>query len=79
MICYEKIDCSAFIDFSGKGVKYIICRYSYFPDGCKYQPYTCNNCHDFSMTVMNLSDFYILKLRVLIIESILLVLIKKKP
>ena len=25
-----------------------------------YQPYVCNSCYDFSMTVMNLSDFFIL-------------------
>ena len=29
----------------------------YFKDGFKYQPYVCNGCHDFSMTVMNLRDF----------------------
>ena len=25
-----------------------------------YQPYVCNECHDFSMTVMDLSNFFIL-------------------
>ena len=39
----------------------MICRYYYFQDiGFKYQPYVCNGCHDFSMTVQNLSDFFIL-------------------
>ena len=63
MISYEKIDCSKFIDFSVKGVKCMICGYSYFSDGFKYQPYVCNRCHDFPMTVMNLSDFFILNIK----------------
>ena len=65
MISYEKIDCSEFIDFN-KGensVKCMICNYWYFKDGFKYQPYVCNACHDFSMTVQNLSDFFILSIK----------------
>ena len=38
---------------------FMICMYD-FSDGLKYQPYVCNECHDFSMTVINLSDFFIL-------------------
>ena len=41
----------------------MVCNYSYFKDGFKYQPFVCNGCHDFSMTVMNLSDFFILSVR----------------
>ena len=41
----------------------MICNYFYFRDGFKYQPYVCNNCHGFSMTVMNLSDFFILNIK----------------
>ena len=38
----------------------MICHYWYFEDvGFKYQPYVCNGCHDFSMTVQNLSGFFI--------------------
>ena len=41
----------------------MICGYYYFKDiGFNYQPYVCNECHDFSMTVMNLSDFFILSI-----------------
>ena len=29
---------------------------------CMYDPYVCNRCHDFSMTVMNLSNFFILNI-----------------
>ena len=64
MISYERIDCSEGIEFS-KGensIKCMICGYFYFKNGSKYQPYVCNNCHDFSMTVMNLSDFFILNI-----------------
>ena len=44
-------------------VKCMICGYWYFKDiGFKYQPYVCNNCDDFSMTVINLSDFFIVNI-----------------
>ena len=61
MISYERTGFGKFIDPSCKGIKCMICGYSYFSDGFKYQSYVCNECHDFSMTVMNLSDFFILK------------------
>ena len=66
MISYERIDCSEGIDLSGskESVKCKICSYSYFKDvGFKYQPYVCNNFHDFSMTVMSLSDFFVLNIK----------------
>ena len=61
MISYEKINCGEGIDLSksDKSVKCMICNYWYFSDGFKYQPYVCNACHDFSMTVRILSDFFI--------------------
>ena len=31
--------------------------------GFKYQPFVCNECHDFSMVVQNLDDFVILKIK----------------
>ena len=66
MISYERIDKSEGIDFN-KGensVKYMICNYYYFKDiGFKYQPYVCNGCHDFSMTVQNLSDFFFVTIK----------------
>ena len=66
MISYKRIDCSKDIDF-GKGensVKCMICGYSYFKDiGFKYQPYVCNGCHDFSMTVQNLSNFFVVTIK----------------
>ena len=41
-------------------VKCMICSYYHFKDiGFKYQPYVCNGCHDFSMTVQNLSDSFV--------------------
>ena len=55
MISYKRIDKSEGIDFN-KGensVKCMICNYYYFKDiGCKYQPYVCNRCHDFSLTFL---------------------------
>ena len=31
--------------------------------GFKYQPYVCNRCHDFSMTVKDLSDFFVVTIK----------------
>ena len=65
MISYERIDCTELIDFnkSKESVKCMICYYSYFSDGFKYQPYVCNGWHDFSMTVMNISDFFVVTIK----------------
>ena len=41
----------------------MICHYWYFDAGFKYQPYICNGCHDFSMTVQNLSGFFIVTVK----------------
>ena len=66
MISYERIDKSEGIDFN-KGensVKCMICNYYYFKDiGFKYQPYVYNGCHDFSMTIQNLSDFFVVTIK----------------
>ena len=53
MISYEKID-----GYNNKkeGVKCMICNHYYVKDNFNYQPYVCNKCHDFSMTVMDLMD-----------------------
>ena len=62
MITYERIDCSEGIDTdkSEESMKCMVCNYFYFKDGFKYQPRVCNGCHDFSMKVMELSDFFVL-------------------
>ena len=52
MLQYERIDISEGISFdkTNKSVECMICHYWYFKDiGFKYQPYVCNECHDFSM------------------------------
>ena len=60
MISYEKIT-----GYNNKkeDVKCMICNHYYFKDKFNYQPYVCNECHDFSMTVMDLSDFYVLTVK----------------
>ena len=55
MIYYEKV-----VAFDKEGVKCMICNYYY--SKMDYQSYVCNGCHDFSMEVMNLSDFFILNI-----------------
>ena len=59
MISYEKID-----GYNNKkeGVKCMICNHYYFKDNFNYQPYVCNKRHDFFMTVMDLSVFFILNI-----------------
>ena len=54
MISYERI---SGYNSSKEGVKCMICNYYYD------QPYVCNDCHDFSMTVMNLSGFFVLNIK----------------
>ena len=44
-------------------VKCMICNHYYFKDNLNYEPYVCNKFHDFSMTVMYLSDFFILNIK----------------
>ena len=60
MISYEKI---TRYNVNKEGVKCMVCNHYYFKVKSNYQPYVCNDCHDFSMTVMNLSDFFIIKVK----------------
>ena len=55
MISYEKI---SGYNSNKEGVKCMICNHYHFKDKFDYQPYVCNECHNFSMTVMDLSDFF---------------------
>ena len=66
MISYERIDKSEGIDFneSKNSIKCMIFNYHYLKDiGFKCQPYVCNACHDFSMGVQILSDFFIVTVK----------------
>ena len=66
MISCERIDKSEGIDFdkTEKSIECMICRYYYFNDiRFKYQPYVCSACHDVSMILQNLSDFFILTVK----------------
>ena len=60
MISFEKIT-----GYHNKkeGVKCMVCNHYYFKDKFDCQPYVCNDCRDFSMTVMDLSDFYVLNIK----------------
>ena len=40
----------------------MICNH-YFKDKFNYQLYVCNECHDFSMAVIDLSGFYVLTIK----------------
>ena len=54
MISYEKI--AGYIK-NKEGVKCMVYNHYYFKDKFDYQPYVCNECHDFSMTIMDLMTF----------------------
>ena len=57
----------------------MICNYWYLKNiGFKYQPYVCNACHDFSMTVQNLSDSFIVTIKNVDNRVYITVLIKKQ-
>ena len=60
MISYEKI---SGYNKNKEGVKCMVCNHYYFKDNFNYQQYVCIKCHDFSMTVMDLSDFFILNIK----------------
>ena len=46
-----------------EGVKCMVCNHYYFKDKFNYQPYVCNYCHNFSMTVTDISDFHIVNIK----------------
>ena len=60
MISYEKI---SGYNNNKEGVKCMVCNHYYFKDKFNYQPYVCNDYHNFSMTVMDLSDFFIINIK----------------
>ena len=60
MISYEKI---VGYNSNKEGVKCMVCNHYYLKDKFDYQPYVCNDCHDFSMTVMDLSGFFVLNIK----------------
>ena len=60
MISYEKND-----GYNNKkeGAKCMICSHYYFKYDFNYQPYVRNKCHHYSVTVTDLSDFFILNIK----------------
>ena len=60
MISYEK---NIGFNKGKESVKCMVCSHYYFKDKFDYQPYVCNDCRDFSITLMDLSDFFILTIK----------------
>ena len=60
MITSEKIKG---YNINKEGVKCMVCNFYYFKDKFDYQPYVYGDCHDFSMTVMDLNDILVLKIK----------------
>ena len=65
MTQYERIDTSEKTDFNktASSKECMVCHYWYFDAGFKYQSHVCNTCHNFSMIVQNLSDFFIVTVK----------------
>ena len=63
MISYERINCSKEIHFDKSKDSVKVCHYWYFKDGFRYQPYVCNECHNFSMTVQNVSELFVVTIK----------------
>ena len=59
------IPCEKIIGYNDrkKGVKCMVCNYYYFKDKSDYQLYVCNDFHNFSMTVIDLNDIFVLKIK----------------
>ena len=63
MISYERIDCSEGIDFN-RTDRSVKCMILHFKDiAFKYQPYVCNSCHSFNVSIQNVRDFFIIKIK----------------
>ena len=60
MISYEKI---VGYNKNKEGLKCMVCNHYYFKEKFDYQPYVCNDCHDFSMNVVDLSNFFVLNIK----------------
>ena len=60
MISYEK---NTGNNNNKEGVKCMVCNHYYFKDNFNYQRYVSNKCHDFPMTIMDLSDFFIINIK----------------
>ena len=60
MISYEKI-----VGYSKckEAVKCMVCNHYCSKNKFDYQPYVCNKCHDFLMTIMDLSEFLVLTIK----------------
>ena len=66
MLYYDRTDVCEGIDVNKASAskECIIYRYWYFLDNeCKFQPDTCNGCHDLLMISMNLDGIGILSIR----------------
>ena len=59
------IPCEKIIGYNDrkKGVKCMVCNYYYFKDKSDYQLYVYNDFHNFSMTVIDLTDIFVLKIK----------------
>ena len=60
MISYEKIIGH---NTNKEAVKCMVCNHYYFKDRFDYQPHVCYDCHEFSMTVKDLNDFFVLTIK----------------
>ena len=62
MLYYDRIDIREGIDpaKSNKSRECMICYYSFFNHGFKFQDYVCNGCHGLTTLSVNISDIAII-------------------
>ena len=57
MLYYDRIDISKVTDLaeSNNSKECMICHYFFFNHGFEFQASVCNDCHDLSMLIVNIS------------------------
>ena len=76
MLYYHRIDVSKGIDpiKSNNSKECMICLYSFFIHGFKFQDSACNGCHDLRILCLNISDIAIITDKMLIIGVLFITL-----
>ena len=65
MLYYDRIDLSEGTDpaKSNRSKQCMICHYSHFNHGFKFQDSVCNGCHDLTILYLNISDIAVITVK----------------
>ena len=69
MLYYDRIDISEGTDLakSNNSKECMICHYWFFNHGFNFQDYICNGCHDLTMLNVNIMQFSLLKMLIIVV------------